>query len=266
MNDYVETELGELFVRDVGQGETVVVLWPAIFTDHAIYEGLVERLSESYRFLLVDGFGHGRSTGPKREFSMTESSKALATVLDHFELPSAILGGTSWGGLVSAELALRKAHKVQALLLMNTPMDIDQKRPDVSARLIAFGARWALGSRFFRKGVERSFFSTDVLDDNPNYRQKFHQMLQGADRLQLSAAVRSVMLQGQPLRDRLADISVPTLIVAGELDKMYPLERQASAARHLPHGSFQVVGGKHISAVERPDDVAAVLSRFISST
>lgn len=263
--NYVNTELGQLFVKEAGTGETTIVLWPSIFTDHTIYQTLIEKLQANYRFLLIDGPGHGRSEGPTREFTAAQSANAMVAVLDHYRIEKAVVGGTSWGGLTAAELSLTQPHRVSELILLNTPMLIDGRNPTLSARLIAFGARYGLPFAMMRNGVAKSFFTPDALHQNPEYEQQFHTMLKQANPKQLSAAVRSVILNGQPLIDRLSEISVPTLVVAGEADTMYPLSVQRDAAARIPNAKFEVVEGKHISVIEQPEAVAGLLQAFLSS-
>ena len=66
----IETGLGRLHVLETGMGQDTILLWPSVFTDHRIYDGLVTRLGSSHRFLLIDGPAHGRSEGGAREFTM----------------------------------------------------------------------------------------------------------------------------------------------------------------------------------------------------
>lgn len=248
----IKTGLGRLHVVEAGTGTETIVLWPSIFTDHRIYDGIVARLGATFCFLLIDGPGHGMSEGVAREFTMEDCGEAMAQVLDHFGLMRAIVGGTSWGGITAAHLALAAPDRVKALLLMNTPMQIDAARPGLKARLIAAGARWMLGNEIFRNGVAKSFFTPEVLQANPSYAQAFHDMLKAADPARLSAAVHSVILRAAPLEDRLAELSAPTLVIAGMLDELYPIDMQAKAALRAPAGHFEPVEGKHISVVEQP--------------
>jgi len=260
----ITTVLGRLHVVQAGTTGETLVLWPSIFTDHHIYDGIASRLGASYRMLLIDGPGHGKSAGNPAEFNMAACAQAMTQVMDHFGLESAIVGGTSWGGITAAHLALTVPKRAKALVLMNTPMTINARSPGLKARLIASGARWMLGTASFRNGVAKSFFSSDVLKANPAYAHAFYAMLKSADPSCLAAAVRSVILRGTPLLDRMGDVSVPTLVIAGKEDEMYPMRVQAEATLRVRNSRFEPVDGKHISAVERPDAVSAILGNFIA--
>ncbi|MEM9582745.1 MAG: alpha/beta hydrolase, partial [Pseudomonadota bacterium] len=62
--------------------------------------------------------------------------------------------------------------------------------------------------------------------------------------------------------DRLHDLAVPSLTIAGEEDAMYPLAQQRAAAARAPGGRFETVPGKHISVIEQPAQVAELITRI----
>lgn len=260
---YIDFPLARLHVVEVGTGSDTILLWPSIFTDHFIYEGLVTHLGDKFRFLLVDGFGHGLSEAPDKEFQMRDCALAMAAVLDHFRLKQAIIGGTSWGGMAGAELALLNPRCIKALILMNTPMEIGKRAPSISTKMIAIGSRWMLNWAMYRNGVANSFFTDSVLVENKKYSDAFHNMLFLAKPRKLSTAIRSVLLQGKPLKPRMKDISTPTLIIAGKDDQMYPIEQQAEAALLAPNSHFMPIEGKHISVIEQPKKVAQIIEDFL---
>lgn len=264
MAHHIPTALGTLHVRACGTGGETFVLWPSIFTDHHIYDSIAQRLGASFRFLLIDGPAHGQSEARRAEFTMAACAGAMARVMDHFGVERAIAGGTSWGGITAAHLALAQPHRVAALVLMNTPMEIDARHPGLKARLIAAGARWLLRTSPFRNGVAESFFSPEGLAANPGYADAFHGMLMAADPPALAAAIRSVILRGRPLKPRMAELQMPVLVIAGRQDAMYPIAAQEAAARRAPQGHFIAVPGRHISAIEAPDAVAAGVKAFIA--
>ncbi len=260
----VQTPLGNLFVRIEGHGPRRIVLWPSILCDSHIFDPLVDRLAGSATFVLIDGPGHGRSFGTGREFTGAEAGRAMLAVMDALGIGRALVGGVSWGGLTAAEVALATPERVERLIIMNTPMDIDGTRPRFGNRMIAFGARWMAGMKVFRDGVARSFFDPEALRRNPTFDAQFHAMLAKADRRHLAAAVRSVILRGVPLRGRLKDLTVPTLMISGTEDSLYPLEGQVDAALRIPNGHFAPVPGHHISPIDAPDEVAALLGDLLT--
>lgn len=258
-----DTVCGRLHFKITGRGEETIVLWPSIFTDHHIYDGLVEVLAARYRFVLIDGPGHGASSGTGSPYKTEDFGSAMLQVMDIAGVERAIVGGTSWGGISGAMATLQRPDRVSALLLMNTPMEIDEQRVSLSSRMITLGARWMPGTKLFRDGVAKSFFLPETRRADARYMTRFHEMLQRADSRELTNAVASVILKGSPLIYRLGEISVPALVIAGRQDDMYPLKAQAEAALALPDGYFEAVNSAHISVVDDRVAVAAAISGFL---
>jgi 3-oxoadipate enol-lactonase len=261
----IETSVGRLATRTAGMGPHTLVLWNAIFTDSRIHTGLVRRLDGLARLVLVDGPGHGESTGRAGVLPMAAYAGALAEVIDALDLNRTVAGGTSWGGMVGAELALIQPQRLAGLVMLNTPLFIDGARPGPGARMIAFGARHMLKAAAFRNGVARSFFTAEALRRDPEFAQGFHDMLRKADPVALSSVVRSVLLNGRPLAERLGEISVPTLVIIGRDDPLYPAADHQRAAVRLRDGQVVTVPGKHVSAIDAPDDAARALAQFLAS-
>lgn len=257
---HVPTGLGRLAVREVGQGDVTLVLWPSIFTDHRIYDAVVPQIAGAARVILIDGPGHGKSDGPRTVFSMKDCASAMAQVMDALGVERAVVGGTSWGGMVGAELALAQPDRATGVVMANTPTRIGMGRPSLATRLIALGAWLAARSKGFQDGVARSFFAAG---SQGAHMQSFRAMLLASDGPTLGAAVRSVLLHAEPLEPRLHNLAQPTLVIAGKDDAMYPLEHQAKAAVLAPQGRLEVVPGWHISAVDAPDAVAEALKLFM---
>ncbi len=266
----VATTLGKLAVWDTGArpGDTTppVLLWPSIFTDHVIYSSLVERWRGKRRLILVDGPGHGASEGPAgRRFTMQECAHAMKAVLDARGVSAAVVGGTSWGGLVGGEFALLYPQHTRGVVMMNTPFFVTPGGPSMGEKFITFGSRWTLWTGIFTGGVARSFFMPGTRDAGGPVMTHFHQALHEADAGALSNAIASVLLERIALADRLPRIEAPALVVAGEHDEMYPLALQRDAVARLARGTFVVVESRHISVVDQPTAVARALEQFLAA-
>jgi 3-oxoadipate enol-lactonase len=93
--------------------------------------------------------------------------------------------------------------------------------------------------------------------------QAFHEHLRHVKGAALARAVRSVLIEREPLAPRMSAIHAPTLFVAGRYDTLYPMEPMASAARTLPNGRFEALDTAHISVVDAPDETTALIDAFL---
>jgi pimeloyl-ACP methyl ester carboxylesterase len=66
------------------------------------------------------------------------------------------------------------------------------------------------------------------------------------------------------LLEDLPSLTMPTLVVWGARDRVFPRRQAQSAADRLKEGSLAVLPDcGHLPQVERPDRFAAVLGRFL---
>ena len=116
-----------------------------------MYERLGPALAErGNRVICVDLLGHGRSDRPEdlRLYSMPLFARQVVALLDHLELDSAVVGGTSLGANVGLELAAREPERAQGLFI---------EMPVLDNALVAIAAAFTpvmLGLRFGRPAFE----------------------------------------------------------------------------------------------------------------
>lgn len=246
-------------------GAAVLVLWPSIFADHTMYAEVAPALQSRYRVVLVDGPGHGASAAPPEAgFSMAQCAAALKQVLDARGITRAVVGGTSWGGLVGLEFALAYPEMTAGLVALNTPFGMPSEGPGWADRAITLGARTVLGTALFGWGVEQSFFTPTTRQARPATLAHFRQHLVQADNKALATAVRSVLLERRSVETLLPKVRVPALVVAGRFDAMYPHEQQAKLAASMPDATFALLPTQHLSAVDAPAEVARLLADFMA--
>lgn len=90
-----------------------------------------------------------------------------------------------------------------------------------------------------------------------------------ADCLRGAAAAKAAwpdMSSGEDICDAAARITVPTLAIAGDLDRVDTVEAaRAELLPHVPHAAFKVLSGVgHLSPLEAPSELAALIERFAS--
>jgi pimeloyl-ACP methyl ester carboxylesterase len=77
-------------------------------------------LSKHYKVILIDSRGTGRSSASTEEFTIEAMADDAAALLDHLKLSRAHVLGTSMGGMIAQELAIKYPEKVDGLLLLYT--------------------------------------------------------------------------------------------------------------------------------------------------
>jgi len=68
------------------------------------------------------------------------------------------------------------------------------------------------------------------------------------------------------LRGRLSAIQAPTLVIAGELDRLFSPEQGLEISREIPESRFAMIrGAGHISNLDSPDQFNELLLEFLAA-
>lgn len=228
----------------------------------AVLEGLVR---EGVDALAIDLPGHGSDAGTD-----DPADFSLETTLGRIDSEAGRVGsvvGYSMGGRLALHHALRSGSAVRRLVLESASPGLE----DDEARAERRAADEALADRIVRIGIERFvdeweglplFASQARLPADVRARHRARRLRN--DPRSLAAALRGLGTGALPsLWDRLAELSVPTLLVVGELDgKFVEIGRRMEAA--LPQATLAVVpGAGHTVHLERPDAWLALVTGFL---
>ena len=230
---------GELLVLVHGAGCSLVA-WP---------DGLVDLLGRHHRVLRYDARDQGRSTTwPVGEpgYGMGDAVGDVLALLDDEGVDRAHVLGVSGGGVVGQRLALDHPARVASLTLVSSTPG-GPGLPGMSDSLRAF---------FDGDADEPDWDDHDAVVayltglERPFQRGGFDETLQRTiaqrtvDRsVDLRAALTNPFLvdPGPSCRDRLGEIAVPTLVVHGDDDPLFPLAHGEALAREIPGADLLVL-------------------------
>lgn len=166
------------------------------------------------------------------------------------------LGGLSLGGIVAMALTRRAPERVAGLCLMAT----NARAPTPEQR-----AGWdAALTRLDDGAPARALQPLELLLHDRSLDATALQMADETGERRLAAQLR---LQGTRVDERpaLPAVAVPTLVLAGEQDRLCPVERHTEIAELVPDARLHVLPGVgHLLPVEAQDAVAALLGEWLS--
>lgn len=245
-----------LFAERVGKGRPLVAVHGFTQT-HRSWLPIAQRLSTDHQFTLVDAPGHGASSAVRAE--LWEGARMIAEVGGE-----AGYVGYSMGARLCLHVALQHPDLVRSLVLVGGhPGIVD---PGQRARRHADDD--ALARRLEAQGVP---VFVDEWLDQPLFSSLDTTAAGREDRLTnttegLASSLRRAGTGSQdPLWDRLPELTMPVMIVAGALDaKFTDLGRRAAAAIGDHARVALIAGAGHACHLERPDAFCAVLAEFLA--
>lgn len=255
----------ELYYEDRGSGPETLVFAHGLVFDHRMYEAQVAAFSATYRCVTFDFRGQGLSEVTPNGYDMDTLAKDAAALMDALDLWPCHFVGLSMGGFVGLRLALRSPEMLRSLVLLNTSAESEPSGNRPRYHLMRLVAR-LLGPGPIVGRLMPVMFGRDFLADPGRAadREKWRQRMRENDRAGISRAAGGV-INREGLLDRIEEIRVPTLIIAGEQDQATAPDKARHMHERIPGSELVMLPGTgHMSVLECPDRVNELLAAFLA--
>lgn len=249
--------------------ETILLLHG--FTGHAgVWDDVRAEFGSDTQILSPDLPGHGAVKSDPATFGFAPVCLWLRDSLRDIGVTKSAVWGYSMGGRIALHFALAYPECVDRLVLESTSPGI----ADAAERASRLRQDEALATRIEEEGVDwfvnywinQPLFA--ALKSLPKDRQDRGREL----RLQnsasgLAAALRSFSVGKQePLHNRLRELTMPVLVMAGAADRKY-CEIGGAMAHSIPDAQFRIIPeAGHAPHWERPRETSATVREFLKMT
>lgn len=266
-----------LHVEVVGEGPPLLLMHGGPGLDHVSLTPF-RRLADRHTVVFYDHRCNGRSNGVPVTTMTFENLTADADALrEQFGFERWAVLGHSFGGHVALEYALRFGERVSRLILLDTAGDVrwsQERAADILAGRGRNAATVAVARRFYSGRIAPEDFVRASLRLLPAYDHRFslrrlaHEMLDGGWRARMrpeALIFGGRMMRGWSVMDRLGEIRVPTLVLAGRDDFLFPPESQALLAAGIPDARLRIIErAGHNPQTERPTETTAAVADFLA--
>ncbi len=254
----------DLFYRDDGEGQPVLFI-QGLGVDHRGWGAVTRPLAKRFRCISYDNRDVGRSSTVDSQYDVLDMAADAIGLLDALGIEPVDVVGTSMGGVIAQEIAIRHPERVRRLALVTTYTSGDPRGSAI------FEGQALLRRTLSREDYCRATFWS--VYSHLDYRREdgfIEQMIArtaGNDLWQPQDAyerhVRAVTAANT--EGRLDQISAPTLILAGAEDILTPMRFSQRLARDIPNNRLEVIeGAGHGMIWSHPDVVVDHVGQFLT--
>ena len=249
----LSTSFGDVPVTVTERGEGVPVLLLHGGAGPDSVAGFADLLAARLPFRVLTPVNPGFAGTERPEWldSVTKLAEVYRGLLSELGLTGVTVAGSSIGGWVAAELGLAAADRVARLVLID-PAGLDSADHPIAD--------------FFSLTLDQV---TDLSWADPDAHRINLAALTDAQRA-IAAGNRTALLAygGQSMADphlaaRLSGITIPTLVVWGEADRMVTPAYGKEYAAAIPGASFRLLPrAGHLPQIETPETVLSLFAEF----
>lgn len=245
-----------------GNGPDVLLMHSGL-SDSRMWDPQWSALTERFHAIRFDARGFGASADPRRPYTLHGDAM---DVLDALDVERAAVVGSSMGGYAALDMAIALPHRVSALVVVAAA-------PSGWAHSADILAQWeAVDEAYERKGVDAAnelemkmwldgpFRAPDEID------REVRRSVATVNRVLLERQATFGIEPGDlqpPAVGRLAEVSVPTLVITGELDQPSTTGGSFEIARGTGAEHIEIGGTAHFPNLEKPREFNRALLDFL---
>lgn len=218
---------------------------------------------DNYHIVLMDFIFQGQSdkVGEWRNFD--QHALDVKSVLDTLNIDKAIIIGLSYGSLVAQHFAVNHPTKISKLILIST---FAHKTPYYEAielswwRALEFGGYGLMLDIMLPSVLSENYFKNPLIpiDLMKQARQEANE-----DKQALFKLMRATKERGD-FRPTLKNIHIPTLVIQGEKDLLFPVHMAQEVADNIPQSKLEVIkNAGHTLNLEAVPQMCALIKEFV---
>ncbi|MEY2582977.1 MAG: (E)-2-((N-methylformamido)methylene)succinate hydrolase [Ilumatobacteraceae bacterium] len=237
-----------------------LILIHGVGLDHMMWQGVVAALPHR-RTITYDIIGHGRAHKPAGPYSLSMFVDQLSDIVDALG-GEVDLVGFSMGALVAQRFASSAGGPgIHRMVLLN---GVHRRSPAERQAIVDRVAEVRAGG--FAATVEPAlerWFTPEFRKEHPVEVAEVRRRLLANDVRAYADAYEVFATADAEVSSRVDEISSPTLVATGSDDQRSTPAMAAALAQSLPNGHSIVLPGlRHLSPIEAPGEVAALVDEF----
>jgi pimeloyl-ACP methyl ester carboxylesterase len=232
--------------------------------DHLMWKNQIDEFSKEYFCVTYDIRGLGESPVGPGQYTIEMLVDDLEFIIDDLNLNKPVLCGLSMGGYISLRAVERMENKFNALILCDTKSSAD----DDEGKLKRAAFIKQIDKGYFEEFIE-SFVTNCFGEDFINKNRKEFEEVVDRSKKNNPLGVKGCLLAMAGRTDTtnyLSKISIPSLIICGEKDKLTPPEVMNQMENQIGQSKFVLIkNAGHMASIEDPETVNNAIKEFLDA-
>lgn len=256
-----------LFYKTHGTGEPLILI--SGFASGAwLWFRQIEELSKHFQVITFDPRGIANSKLNENEtVSISQIADDVVKILDELKIEKASILGTSFGGFVAQDFALRYPERLNKLVLACTSFGgKNHVLPDNFEVLTAFISTENLNSADRIRKFMIPAFTKDFVENHFEIVEKTCQLREANE---VPEKVYLQQLQAATTFDtetKIPNIKAETLIITGDSDQVVPMQNSLNLANLIPNAKLEIVENcGHLFFIEQAEKFNKLVKTFLEN-
>ena len=252
---------GTVNAAEFGQGPALF-LFHSLLSDRASFDAIVPVLSRSFRVIVPELPGFGRSQAVSGALADVADRMAEAVKEGAGGDEVAVLGN-GYGGFVALQMAIRHPDIASKLILADCGAAFSQTGREAFRNMAA--ASMAKGLAAITDVAMRRLFAPAFQDQHPDLMRDRREAFLKTDPEVFRAACAA--LAELDLRPELGKVNVPVLVLVGEHDEATPPPMSHELAAGLPNARLKIIPGcAHVPQLQSPEVFLDAIGDFLRTS
>jgi 3-oxoadipate enol-lactonase len=246
-----------LYVEEKGAGDPSIVFLHYWGGTHRTWSKVVAELAGAHHTITYDMRGWGQSESVESGYSIAELADEAALLIEQLALKKYVLIGHSMGGKVAQLVASRRPAGLVGLVLVApaTPTPTHFPEEALQQQIHAYDNRETV--------LQTIAFLSARTPDAETVEQIVEDSLSGAPAAKLAWPTSAIR---EDISAEVPHIAVPTLLLAGEQDRLDSIEQhRREIISKIANSRLQIVPSSgHLIPIDEPIALARAIDAFVA--
>jgi pimeloyl-ACP methyl ester carboxylesterase len=221
------------------------------------WQKVAAALQSKFATVAYDARGWGQSDKATAGYTLADFADEALALIETLGVRKYVLVGHSLGGKISQLIASRRPGGLEGLVLVApappTPLQFPDDMRETQIHVYDNRESVLQTIRFLSARMPPPEMKEQIVEDS----------MSGSPEATLAYPTASIL---EDISAEVPRINVPTLVLAGELDQLDPIEQhKREVAARIPFGQFEIIKGSgHLIPIDEPFKLAQHIADFVA--